>query len=69
MRISPNEYKIILRSDFVVFAERAFHQLNPETNISTTGIFTKSPKSWKNVDKARCVALLLMCLPALSNRT
>src|SRR6266851_4212994 len=31
MKLSPNEYRALLRSDFTAFIERSFHELNPAT--------------------------------------
>ena len=33
MTLSPDEYKFILRNDFVSFIERGFHELNPQTRF------------------------------------
>jgi len=31
MKITPNEYRTFLRSDFAAFIERSFSELNPTT--------------------------------------
>ncbi|HXN00205.1 MAG TPA: phage terminase large subunit [Candidatus Dormibacteraeota bacterium] len=31
MKLTPNEYRAVLRSDFTAFIERSFHELNPTT--------------------------------------
>ena len=31
MKLTPNEYRALLRSDFTAFIERSFHELNPTT--------------------------------------
>jgi predicted phage terminase large subunit-like protein len=31
MKLTPNEYRAVLRSDFTAFIERSFHELNPAT--------------------------------------
>jgi predicted phage terminase large subunit-like protein len=33
MTLSPDEYKLILRNDYVSFIERAFYELNPQTRF------------------------------------
>jgi predicted phage terminase large subunit-like protein len=33
MRLTPNEYRALVRSDFTAFIERSFHELNPATSF------------------------------------
>jgi predicted phage terminase large subunit-like protein len=33
MKLTPNEYQALLRSDFTAFIERSFHELNPATSF------------------------------------
>ncbi len=33
MRLTPNEYRALMRSDFTAFIERSFHELNPATSF------------------------------------
>jgi predicted phage terminase large subunit-like protein len=33
MKLTPNEYRAMLRSDFTAFIERSFHELNPATSF------------------------------------
>ncbi len=33
MKLSPEEYRLLLRSDLVSFIERAFYELNPQTQL------------------------------------
>ncbi len=33
MNLSPREYEVILRNDFLSFAERAFYELNPQSEL------------------------------------
>ena len=33
MKLTPNEYRAVLRSDFTAFIERSFHELNPATRF------------------------------------
>ena len=33
MKLTPNEYRALLRSDFTAFIERSFHELNPATSF------------------------------------
>ena len=33
-RLTPAEYKVLLRHDFAIFAMRCFHDLNPQTRLA-----------------------------------
>ena len=43
--LTPAEYQVLLRQDFVSFAARCFQDLNPQAELAMTGISRSSPPS------------------------
>ena len=43
--LTPAEYQVLLRQDFVSFAVRCFQDLNPQAELAMTGISRSSPPS------------------------